>query len=707
MQKLLISVLLLLTAACTHPEMPQTPTATPDLPHAATPTDDSLVWLEDVEGKKALEFVNAANHKSLGELQGRPEYQPLYTRLLTMLDSKDRIPYVSERAGLLYNFWKDDKHIRGIWRRTTWAEYRKPQPQWETVLDLDQLAKDENENWVWASAACLFPDYDHCLLRMSRGGGDAAVVREFNVKTRQFVADGFNLPAAKSEVDWIDADHVYVSSDFGPGSMTQSGYPRIVKEWQRGTPLSAAKTLFTAQETDVGVGAGRNFRPGSERDFVTRLMTFYTNELFLRAGDKLVKIDKPDDANADVDGHFIFLSLRTPWTVGGKTYAAGALLAADFVSYMKGEREFQVLFEPTPQTSLAQWTATQHNLLMVVLDNVKSRVFELTPVNGKWQKREVKLPGVGSASALVVNPYTTDQFFLTFTDFLTPTTEFLAKPGSDKHETLKHLPAFFDAKGLNVQQFHATSKDGTQVPYFVVARDNLALNGSHPTLLYGYGGFEVSLQPGYSAGSGLGWLEKGGVYVQANIRGGGEFGPQWHQAAVKENRQRAYDDFAAVAEDLIARKITSPQHLAIQGGSNGGLLVGAVAVQRPELFKAVICQVPLLDMRRYHRLLAGASWMGEYGDPDKPEQWAYISRYSPYQNVKKDVRYPRIFFLTSTRDDRVHPGHARKMYAKMQEQGHDVLYFENTEGGHGGAANNPQLAKMSALVYSFLWQELK
>ena len=701
------------TLGCTHPDRSDAPDPVPitaqtaELPRAATTTEDAYAWLEEVEGRNALDFVNKANAKALGELQARPDYQGLYDRLLAVLDSKDRIPYVAERAGFLYNFWRDDQHVRGLWRRTTWAEYRKAQPKWETVLDVDQLAKDESENWVWASANCLFPDYNRCLVRMSRGGGDAAVVREFDVKARQFVKDGFTLPAAKSEVDWIDADHIYVATDFGPGSMTQSGYPRIVKQWQRGTPLAAATTVYTAEATDIGVGASHSFRPGSERDFITRAITFWTRETFLRAGDRLVKIDAPDDANVEVDGHTIFITLRTPWTVAGKTWPAGALLAADFVSYLKGARALEALFEPTPQTSLVHWTTTQHNLLLTVLDDVKTRVFELTQANGKWLKREVKLPGVGTAFASVVNSYTSDQFFLTFTDFLTPTTELLAKPGADKHETLKQLPAFFSAKGLKVQQLIAISRDGTKVPYFVVARDKLALDGANPTLLYGYGGFEVPLQPGYSAGSGLAWLEKGGVYVQANIRGGGEFGPKWHQAAVKENRQRAYDDFAAVAQDLIARKITAPEHLAIQGGSNGGLLVGAVAVQRPELFKAVICQVPLLDMRRYHTLLAGASWMDEYGDPDKPEEWAYISRYSPYHNVKKGVKYPRIFFLTSTRDDRVHPGHARKMYAKMQAQGHDVLYFENTEGGHGGAANNPQMAKMSALVYSFLWEELK
>ncbi len=695
------------TFACGHPQVIPQGAATGGLPQAATATDDPYLWLEDVEGAQALAFVRDANDKSLTELQARPEYRPLYDRLLAMLDSRDRIPYVAQHLDSLYNFWRDDQHVRGIWRRTNWAEYRKAQPHWQTVLDVDQLAKDEGENWVWAGATCLFPDYNRCLIRMSRGGGDAAVVREFDVKARQFVPNGFVLPAAKSDVQWIDADHVFVATDFGPGSLTQSGYPRVVKIWQRGTQLSAAKTLFEGQPSDVEVSAQHNFRPGFERDFVTRSLTFWTHELFLRAGDKLLKIDKPDDANAEIDGQMLYLTLRTPWTVGGKTWPAGALLAADFVRYQAGERQFDLLFEPTPRTSLAGWTATRHNVLLTVLDNVKTRIFELTHVTGTWRRREVKLPGVGTASVAALDPYASDDYFLNFTDFLTPATELLAKPGTDQHERLKQQPAFFATNGLHVEQLAATSKDGTQIPYFVVARENLTRDGGNPTLLYGYGGFEVPLQPGYSGGMGLSWLERGGVYVLANIRGGGEFGPTWHQAAVKENRQRAFDDFAAVAADLIARKITSPQHLAIHGGSNGGLLVGTVAVQRPELFKAVVCQVPLLDMQRYHKLLAGASWMGEYGDPDKPDEWRYLSRYSPYQNVQKDRTYPRILFLTSTRDDRVHPGHARKMYAKMRDQGHDVLYFENTEGGHGGAANNPQLAKMSALIYAFLWKELR
>ncbi len=701
--------LLLLAFGCGHARVQSSsaPPASTELAQAATRTDDPYLWLEEVEGEKPLEFVKAASTKTLTELQGQPTYQPLYDRLLTVLDSKDRIPNVTQHGALLYNFWRDDQHIRGLWRRTTWAEYRKPQPKWATVLDVDQLAKEEHENWVWSSVSCLYPDDVRCLVRLSRGGGDTTVVREFDTKQKRFLADGFVLPAAKSETHWIDADHIYVATDFGPGSMTLSGYPRTTKVWQRGTPLSAAQTVYSVQESDVHVHASHDFRPGYERDFVMRVITFWTNEVFMRVGDKLQRIEKPDDASLQVDGPFLYLSLRSAWTVDGKTWPAGALLVGDFVRYLKGERQLEMLFEPTSRSSLAGWNTTQHAVLLTVLDNVKTRIFEVTPVNGKWVRREVKLPGAGTASVTAVDALRSDQYFLMFTDYLTPTTLLLAKPNTDKHEPLKHLPAFFQTNGLRVQQFEATSKDGTHVPYFVVARENVALDGQNPTLLYGYGGFEIALQPNYSASIGLSWLERGGVYVLSNIRGGGEFGPDWHNAAIKSNRQRAYDDFAAVAEDLIARKITSSQHLAIQGGSNGGLLVGAVAMQRPELFKAVVCQVPLLDMKRYHTLLAGASWMGEYGDPDKPEEWAFIQKYSPYQNVKKDVKYPRIFFLTSTRDDRVHPGHARKMFAKMQEQGHNVLYFENTEGGHGGAANNPQVAKMQALIYSFLWAELR
>ncbi|MGH7888576.1 MAG: prolyl oligopeptidase family serine peptidase, partial [Candidatus Binatia bacterium] len=484
------------------------------------------------------------------------------------------------------------------------------------------------------------------------------------------------------------------------------GYPRVVKEWRRGTPISAAETLFEGKVEDVSVTVSVLHDHGRVYEFISRGLTFFTSELSLRRGDLWVKIDKPADARVEIFMDQILLRLRSDWTVGGKTYRAGSLLASNFEAYARGEREFTVLFEPSERKALASTSTTKNYLILNELDNVRSKVYALKRENGTWTRSVVETPSLASARLRGVDADESDDYFLTVTDFLTPSSLDFGTIGGAKPERLKSLPAFFGADGLAISQFEAISKDGTKVPYFLVGKKEIPLTGKNPTLLYGYGGFGISLLPNYSAGIGAAWLERGGVYVVANVRGGGEFGPTWHYAARKENRQRAFDDFIAVAEDLIARKITSPQHLGISGGSNGGLLVGVMLTQRPDLFKAVVCQVPLLDMRRYGKLLAGASWIDEYGDPDKTEEWNYIAKYSPYHNVFAEKKYPRALFTTSTRDDRVHPGHARKMFAKMKAQGHDVLYYENIEGGHGGAADNRQLAYMSALTYSFLVREL-
>ena len=668
---------------------------------------DPYLWLEDVGGEQALSWVRAHNAVALAELQAQPDYPRIHDRLKAILNSSERIPYVTRHGEHYYNFWRDARHTRGIWRRTTLEQYRRAEPQWETVLDIDKLAADENESWVWHGVSCLYPKGEQCLVQLSRGGGDAHVVREFDIATRSFVADGFNLPEAKSDIGWIDADTIFVATDFGAGSMSTSGYPRIVKEWKRGAPLSAAATLYEARPDDLGVGAYKDFTPGHSYQFITRQIGFYASELFLREGDKLSRVDKPDDANAYTVRDQLIIDLRSDWAVNGTTYRQGSLLAADFKGFMAGERRFEVLFTPTATRSLDGVSATRSALLLNVLDNVKNRLVELRHVDGQWQRRDVDAPAFGTLAVQALEPIESDQYFLTVTDFLHPTTMYLAQSGSDARTALKSLPAFFDAKPYTVQQYTAVSKDGTRVPYFVLMNRKARLDGKNPTVLYGYGGFEVSMKPFYSGTTGEAWLKHGGVYVLANLRGGGEFGPRWHQAALKEHRQRSFDDFIAVAQDVIKRKISSPRHLGIMGGSNGGLLVGAALTQRPDLFNAVVCQVPLLDMQRYHKLLAGASWMGEYGDPDDPQQWAYISQYSPYQNVFKDKHYPRVLFTTSTRDDRVHPGHARKMVAKMKDQGHDVLYWENTEGGHAGAANNDQQAQMWALTYAFLLKRLK
>ena len=670
---------------------------------------DPWLWLEDVDSGRALGWVAERNAETERELTALPGYATLRTRLKTILDARDRIPYAGHHDGRFYNFWRDADHERGIWRRTTLAEYRKPAPAWETVLDLDALARLENENWVWAGVSFLEPHGTRCLVSLSRGGGDAHVVREFDVAALSFVDGGFTLPEAKSSVGWVDADTLFVATDFGPDSMTESGYPRIVKAWQRGTPLSEATLVYAAREDDLSVSAWHDPTPGHERQFVLRQIDFYSSELFLRdpASGQLEPIDKPLDANAFALRDQFIVELRSDWTLGDRTWPQGALLAIAFDRFLEGSRDFDVLFEPSPTTSLDGIAATRGALFLTILDNVKNRIIEWQRADGRWQRRDVDAPGMGALHVAAVDEYESDHAFLTVTDFLTPSSLYLIEAGRDGRELLKSMPAFFDASPYAVSQFTAQSPDGTHVPYFVVMRKDAPLDGTHPTLLYGYGGFEVSLTPFYSGTTGEAWLAQGGVYVLANIRGGGEFGPRWHQAALKENRQKAFDDFLAVAEDVIRRGITTPPHLGIMGGSNGGLLVGAALTQRPDLFGAVACQVPLLDMRRYHELLAGASWIGEYGDPDDPDEWDYIARYSPYHNVSPDRQYPRVLFTTSTRDDRVHPGHARKMAALMRDQGHDVLYWENTEGGHAGAANNEQTATMWALTYAFLLRQLK
>jgi prolyl oligopeptidase len=669
---------------------------------------DPYLWLEDVDSERALGWVAARNADTEAELTAAPGYAQLRTRLKTILDSKDRIPYVRKHGAWFYNFWRDAGHERGVWRRTTLEQYRKPEPEWETVLDLDRLARDEDENWVWAGATFLKPHGERCLVSLSRGGGDAHVVREFDLENMAFVEDGFILPEAKGSVAWIDRDTLFVATDFGPGSMTSSGYPRVVKEWRRGAALLEALPVYEAEPDDLSVSAWFDYTPGHERQFVQRQVGFYNSELFVRdpVAGTLVKIGKPDDADAFTVRGQLLIQLRSDWQAGAATWPQGALLAIDFARFLDGDRDFGALFTPSDTTSLDGIAVTRDAILLTVLDKVKNRIVELRHADGAWQRREVATPGMGALGVSGVDELESSDYFLTVTDFLTPSSLYLARAGTDERELLKSMPAFFDASPYAVTQFEAVSRDGTRVPYFVVMRKDTPMDGANPALLYGYGGFEVSLTPFYSGVTGEAWLARGGVYVLANIRGGGEFGPRWHQAALKDQRQKAFDDFLAVAEDLVARKLTSPRHLGIMGGSNGGLLVGAALTQRPELFGAVVCQVPLLDMRRYHRLLAGASWMGEYGDPDQPEEWAYIGQYSPYHRVSPQRRYPRVLFTTSTRDDRVHPGHARKMAALMQEQRHDVLYWENTEGGHAGAANNEQTATMWALSYIFLWQQL-
>lgn len=670
------------------------------------PTDDPYLWLENIDGERAMEWVQSQNARSTGILRQVPEFEPIRERFLEIYNSRERIPYVSIHGDSLYNFWQDAEHPRGIWRRTTLDQYRKPDPAWEVVLDVDALAEADGKKWAYKGSTCLPPEYLRCMISLSPGGGDATVDREFDVTTKQWVEGGFSLPLAKNRVGWRDADSLWVGTDFGEGSLTSSGYPRFAKLWHRGTPLAEATTVFEVPEDWVSLAAVSYHNPEQRYDVVMTTPEFFRGSYYLILGDRKVKLDLPIDA--DFQGIFkdhMLISLRSDWTVGGTTYPQDALLAIDLDDFLEGSRDFEMLFTPSERVSLSGVATTRDSLLMATLDNVRGRLYRLRIGDDGWSHEEIPLPGPGSAS-IVATTDEKEMFFYKYADFLTPSSLFLVE-GDGSPELVKSTPTWFDADGMSTAQFEATSKDGTKIPYFVVMPKGFSADGKQPTLLYGYGGFEVPELPFYSGTIGSAWLSRGGVFVLANLRGGGEFGPRWHQAALKENRHKVYEDFIAVAEDLIARKITSPENLGIMGGSQGGLLVAATFLMRPDLFNAVVSQVPLMDMKRYNKLLAGASWMAEYGNPDIPDEWAYIRTWSPYQMVQADGDYPEVFIWTTTRDDRVHPGHARKMAAKMIDQGHDVLYYENTEGGHGSGTTNEQRAYQSALEWAYLWKQLR
>ncbi len=670
--------------------------------------EDKYLWLEEIEGENALLWAKERNEETEKILAQNEEFKKLEEEIFSIMTSKERIPYVSKCGDYFYNFWKDEKNLKGIWRRTTIDEYKKNEPKWEVVLDLDEVSKEEGVSWVWKGADILEPDCKIALVKLSRGGSDAHIMREFDIERKEFKKDGFFVPEAKSEVSWIDENNIYLATDFGPGTLTKSGYPRIVKLWKRGTPIDEEEKIFEGKKEDISVGAYFDNTKGFERHFVYRGITFYEREIFLRENDgKLVKLDIPKDSKFSVHREWMVLELKSPWDVNGKKFKEGQLLGINFEEFLKGGRDFEVLFEPAPNISLSYYTWTKNYLILNTLEDVKSRVWILKFKDGKWEKRPFQFgSGISTISIWAVDEKETDEYFMTITDFLTPTSLFMGKIGKEP-EKLKEMPSFFNSEGLHITQHFAKSKDGTKIPYFQVSPKNLKYNGKNKTLLTGYGGFEVSLVPYYSGVVGKGWLEEGGVYVVANIRGGGEYGPKWHKQALKKNRIRCYEDFSAVAKDLIKRKVTSPKYLGIEGGSNGGLLVGNMLTKYPSLFGAVVCQVPLLDMRRYSKLLAGASWVAEYGDPENPEEWKFIKNFSPYHNLKKNKKYPPVLFMTSTRDDRVHPGHARKMAKKMLDMGFEVLYYENIEGGHGGAADFKQAAHMWSLAYTFLYEKLK
>lgn len=697
---------------------------------------DTYAWLEEVTGERALDWVRERNQETTGSLGASAAFIKTSEDILAVLDSDAKIPMVSQANGYYYNFWRDSQHKRGLWRRTTPEQYELAEPQWEILLDIDALCEAEDVNWVFHGASLLRPDFSRALIDLSRGGSDADETREFDLVTKTFITPeqgGFYRPESKGAMSWIDLDTVYVFTDFGPdaqgqSTLTPSGYPRVVKRVTRGQSFDEATVVYAGTNQDMYISASHSFMPGFERDFVSRSIAFYDSETYLVGkGDELTKIDVPNSAEVGVSRQWMLVELREDWAVDEQTYPSGALLVIDFENFLAGDRSFTTLFAPSPTTSLAGASWTRDYLVLNILNDVKNELVRLTPPtdqatapaadgagttadsnSGVWHREPlVGLPVMGTTSVGAVDRIDSNDIWVITTDYLTPSTLAIADLASlGAPRVLKTMPTFFDAQGLEIAQHFATSDDGTRVPYFLVHRSDIVLDGTTPTLLYGYGGFEISLTPGYSGGLGTAWLEQGGAYAVANIRGGGEYGPAWHQAALTKNRHKAYEDFSSVAKDLIARGITAPAHLGVQGGSNGGLLTGNMLTQYPDLFGAVVIQVPLLDMKRYSHLLAGASWMAEYGDPDDPQQWEFIRTFSPYHLFDESQEYPPVLFTTSTRDDRVHPAHARKLAAKMIAAGKDVTYYENIEGGHGGAADNKQSAFMSALAYRFLWERL-
>jgi len=667
---------------------------------------DPYVWLEDVHGEKQLTWVKEQNAASLGPLKSDPRYQKNYDSILEVLDATDRIPMGSLSHGFVYNFWQDAANPKGLWRRTAIADYQNAQPRWEVLLDVDALAKAEKENWVFKGAECS-PGEVRCLIRLSRGGGDAVVVREYDLKAKQLATDGFSLPEAKSDTSYLDDDTVLFAT--AKDGETTSGYARIVKQWRRGTPLASSAVLYEGETGDVGSSPATFHTKQGNAGLIVRSVSFFEADYFALENGVAKKLPLPRSADmkAFFDGAWI-ATLREAFTADGIALPKGALVA-----FRPGAKP-QVIFAPGPRQSIESVGTGRDKIFAVITDNVIGAVHVFTPTASSseavgqkkeatgWNDKVLPLPGQGSADIVAANDYGPEAMF-SFQNYVTPTTLYF-DGGDDKPRPIKSLPARFNASGLVTEQFQATSKDGTKIPYFVTRPKNL--KGPAPTILYGYGGFEVSLTPSYSANFGRLWLTHGGIYVVANIRGGGEFGPSWHDAALKTKRQHAYDDFEAVAQDLAKRGLTTPKQLGIMGGSNGGLLVSTVMVQRPELFGAVVCQVPLIDMIAFTHIGAGASWIGEYGDPANAAERDYILTYSPYQNVKAGTKYPPVFFVTATSDDRVTPVHARKMAARMMEQGHQVLFYENTDGGHAAAADHRQAAEMWALSFVYLAEKL-
>lgn len=707
---------LLASTALSSAAMAQTATPAPAQASGGFATSDATdpyLWLEEIEGERAMAWVEAQNERSLGLLRGDPRFETLHQQALEIVQSRDRIPSPGfNHDGTVDNFWQDATHVRGIWRTTTLDSYRTEAPQWDTILDIDALATAEGKNWVYKGATCLPPEETRCLVSLSDGGKDAVTVREFDRATRTFVEGGFVLEESKGGASWVDRDTLLVARDFGPGTLTSSGYPMIVKVLKRGQTLDQAQTVFTGLPTDVSVSgyALRDADGVVQATLINRGVSFYEGETHrLNADGTTTRLQLPakSSINALVRGQLV-VTTDQDWTApSGQAFRTGDVIAWDLDRWLADPATpARLVIRPGEREAIEGIRATRNKLVVALYENVRGSVYVFEPnPSGEWARTRLDLPqnvsvGVGSASRR------DDRVFVSVSGYLNPSSLWLADAATGVADQTKSLPAKFNAEGMRVDQFEARSADGTMIPYFVVHADDMAMDGSNPTLLYGYGGFQSSLLPGYSATVGKLWLERGGVYVIANTRGGGEFGPNWHQAALQQNRQRAHEDYQAVAMDLIARGVTSQPRLGIMGGSQGGLFMGAMLTQRPDLINAAVIQVPLFDMLRFHKLLAGASWMAEYGNPDIPEERAWIEAYSPYQRLEAGRPYPEVFIHTSTKDDRVHPGHARKAAARLEALGYPVLFYENTDGGHAAGANLRETARRLALEYTYLTRRL-
>jgi prolyl oligopeptidase len=666
---------------------------------------DPYIWLEDKDGAKPLAWVEAENAKTLPRLQNDPRYKTFYDEALAIASAKDRIPMPNQLFGRIYNFWRDADHPQGIWRWTTKAGYAAPEPQWTTVLDLDALSKAEGKKWVWKGASCLEPEERLCLVALSEGGEDAITYREFDLAAGTFVAGGFALSKSKQGADWLDEDTLLVSRDWGAGTMTASSYPFVVKLVKRGQPIEQAQEIFRGQPTDqLGTYAGViTDGQGHRLVAIQRRTTFFGGETYVWTPQGTKKLDIPARTfpTGMVAGQVLFQT-SDPWG----DIPAGAVASAPLAQVEANAIKPTILFAPSPRQSVDEVVTTKDHVVLIYNDNVRGRAAIYTHGRDGWSSKPVALPDNASLGVASADDKS-DDAYLSVTGFLTPTTLLpLDAATASVARPVKTLPAKFDAAGLVVEQHEATSTDGTKVPYFIVHKKGIALDGTTPTIMTAYGGFELPMLPSYNASMGKLWLERGGSFVLANIRGGGEFGPKWHDAGRKTKRQVIYDDFASVAMDLFSRKLTSPQKLGIYGGSNGGLLMGVEFNQHPDLWKAVTIQVPLLDMIRYEQIAAGASWVDEYGSVTVPEEKAFLQTISPYQNIKKGVAYPEPYIWTTTKDDRVGPQHARKFAARLKEYGLPYLFYEDTAGGHSGDADIEQGARLQALQMTYFAQKL-